>query len=194
MTTNYHTPHTDGDLLDAVRLNTPLGELDAAIGARLSAPAAVTTNAAKLALTGISAGHMVRITGEAHRLEMYLGGAINIDANWQIIGPNTYKLYAYTGGVVDPWAINGVVVTATEADFATLVGWVREGEKLTITGQVTKNLETAWVQYIEDQHLYGHTPDTLPVTMEDGYSWLYLPYRFPDRCPSVVVGFTEAAE
>jgi len=32
MSTNFHTPHSDGDLLNADILNTPLGELDAALG------------------------------------------------------------------------------------------------------------------------------------------------------------------
>lgn len=129
MSTDHHTPHADGALLDAAVLNAPLSELDTAIGARLAAPADVATNAAKLALTGISAGHIVRITGEANRLEMYLGGAINSDANWQIIGPNTYKLVATKIDAGDPsvLTLNGVAVT-TE----TVVGWVREGERLAL--------------------------------------------------------------
>jgi hypothetical protein len=37
MTTNHHTPHSDGDLLDADVLNSPLSELDSAISDRTGA-------------------------------------------------------------------------------------------------------------------------------------------------------------
>lgn len=162
------------------------------------APADVATNAAKLALTGITAGHIVRVTGEANRLEMYTGGAINSDANWQIIGPNTYKLSAArSDGAVDPWEINGVVITSTDADSPTVVGWVREGEKITITGQDTKNLTGAELRYFCDSegvYLDGMGVQTMLVFDGGGYTWAYNQFRMPDRCTTVVVVLHEAAE
>ena len=84
----------------------------------------VDTNTAKLALTEIEAGYKVRVTGEANRIEQFLGGEINDDDNWLIVGPNTVELFAEN---MDGLTVNGVELTSNAE---TLVGWVEVGQQI----------------------------------------------------------------
>ena len=91
---------------------TPAGVAPAAM---LRAPADVATNAAKLALTGISAGHIVRITGEGNRLEMFTGTDPSSDDHWTPLTPHFRLgvdtiLSSGTFGTEDYININGIDV------------------------------------------------------------------------------------
>jgi hypothetical protein len=77
------------------------------------------TNAAKLAAPTPRVGQKVRITGEANRIEEFLGGDSSLDANWLVV-KNTVELFI-ENGTGDPIEINGVTV-ADGADSS--VGWV----------------------------------------------------------------------
>jgi len=84
------------------------------------APLSVTTDGAKRALTGITAGQIVVITGEANRIELYRGGTISDQANWTVLR-NTVFLVVELSGMVDSYQIGG----ATFNDgIGGNVGWV----------------------------------------------------------------------
>jgi hypothetical protein len=70
-------------------------------GLRLTMPIRdVTTNTAKLALTGVPVGQKVRITQEGNRIEEYLGGTINSDTSWLVIRNTVQiKLEPNSGGL-----------------------------------------------------------------------------------------------
>jgi hypothetical protein len=77
----------------------------------------VSSNADKLALTGLSPGDIVVITGEADRVEVYLGGGESSDANWLVLH-NTVRLvvYAEFGDIT----IDGVMCYD---EVTTVLGW-----------------------------------------------------------------------
>jgi len=91
----------------------------------------VADNAAKLALTGIDNGHIVRITGEANRIEQYTGGSINNDDNWIILGENTFylKVRQLTGS--DATFTNDGVDVVVPSGVSTGIGWVKWGQTIT---------------------------------------------------------------
>jgi hypothetical protein len=85
-----------------------------------SAPLSVANDGAKLALTGITEGQIVVITGEANRIELYRGGTISDQANWTVLR-NTVFLVVELSGMVDSYQIGG----ATFNDgIGGNVGWV----------------------------------------------------------------------
>jgi len=83
----------------------------AELSALPQAPISVSTNAAKLALTGIAAGQLVIVTGEWNRVEMYLGTDPSSDANWAIVGNRVPVMAAIVNGDAgDECVVNGVTV------------------------------------------------------------------------------------
>ena len=80
----------------------------------------VATNAAKLALpSNTAAGYVVQITGEANRIEQYLGGGVNSDANWLVLR-NSVNITVENDSSV-AFEMNGVqIASGTSVN----VGWV----------------------------------------------------------------------
>ena len=117
----------------------------------------VTTNANKLALTDIDSGHMVRVTGEANRVERYLGGAINNDANWLIIGPNTYELIVEDSGLgnMGDYTINGVTVPVFWPEVS--VGWVYDGQLIPVVGATVEDSLDGQYLEINGQVFYNNS-------------------------------------
>lgn len=77
------------------------------------------TNANKLAATGLATGTLAVITGEGNRIEQYLSGAANNNANWAVL-KNTINLNIYNN-LSSSIAINNVSVGSLEFKN---VGWV----------------------------------------------------------------------
>lgn len=102
-------------------------------------PTPVATNTAKKALTGVPAGAKYVITGEAGRIEQYVGdlngSAEANDDNWIIIGPNTVDLWLqnneYTTAVFSH--PDGNVSIGYGAGMIR-VGWIREHKAYSVTG------------------------------------------------------------
>jgi hypothetical protein len=84
------------------------------------APLSVTTDEAKRALTGITAGQIVVITGEANRIELYRGGTISDQANWTVLR-NTVELEVQFSGMVDSYQVGD---TSFGEGIGGFVGWV----------------------------------------------------------------------
>jgi hypothetical protein len=86
----------------------------------LRAPVEVSTNAAKLALTGLGIGQIARITGEAGRIEMLVGSDPSTDADWVVLRNTVNVLIDASDSGVD-FEVNGVVVAQ---GVTTNLGWV----------------------------------------------------------------------
>ena len=80
-------------------------------------PIETPTNLTKLALTGILPGQEVLVTGEANRIEKYIGGDIDDDANWAY-QPSVYSDTVIWGDIVTlPTTSSGQSRVSTELDF-----------------------------------------------------------------------------
>jgi hypothetical protein len=96
-----------------------------------SAPVDVANNAAKLALTGIPKGYTVKITGEADRIEMYIGTDPSSDASWAILANHSYLLTITTGFLNDGDSIEGISTNETVAFSA----WVNKSDTFTVQSE-----------------------------------------------------------
>lgn len=90
----------------------------------------VADNATKLALTGIDPLYMVRVTGEANRIEQYIGTDPSSDANW-IVLRNTIQLSVLPYASANDLAGNpltavdgGISGTPCPVSELTDLGWV----------------------------------------------------------------------
>lgn len=129
-TTNSNAAITTFNASGTSAINTFNTNGNAAIAALNEAltPVSVASNAAKLALTSgqITVGRVVKITGEANRLEMYLGGTINSEANWLVL-VNSFQLSViYEGYGSFVLYKDGSPVTINGGFSTTVLGWVRE--------------------------------------------------------------------
>ncbi len=97
----------------------PVLENDPALPA-LNVPVNYLTDAAKLAGSGLGAGQVVKITGEANRIERFLGGDQSVQANWLVL-KNTVVLSVRATALANPCTFNGVSLVA---GVETNVGWV----------------------------------------------------------------------
>ena len=87
----------------------------------------VADNAAKLDLTGISAGHMVRVTTEGGRIEQFTGGDPSVEENWGRI-TDTYELSINRiAKDFTEITVNGVTCAPMSV---TSVGWLRVGDPI----------------------------------------------------------------
>jgi len=87
--------------------------------AAMATPLDVEDDAEKLDLSPV-AGQLVRITGEADRIEQFLGGDASEQTSWLVLR-NTVDLLV-ENGLADDIEINGVVIAAESGP--TAVGWV----------------------------------------------------------------------
>ena len=88
----------------------------------------VTTNAAKLALpANTAAGYEVQITGEGNRIEQYLGGGVNADANWLVMRNMVNLTVDNEDYDVAQHTVNGVAIPYGTV---TNVGWCDPLENL----------------------------------------------------------------
>jgi len=158
MSTNNHTPLADPFNLNAAGINPALAELDERT---TKAPTSYATNTLKLAATGLIAGvSEARITGEANRLERYMGGGETDDANWEIIGANTFELILDSSRSADGsgMTINGVDGLASAGTVS--AGWVKEGVyfPLVIKAGTTTNSAAGFTE------INGETMSLLPYS------------------------------
>lgn len=144
-------------------------------------PISVATNTAKKALTGVPAGTRYVITGEAGRLEQYLGdlngSAEASDANWIVIGPNTVDLW------LENWEYTTAIFSHPDGNVSISygagmirVGWIQEHKVYSVTGMP----QTAYAYQINgfDADIYNW-----PVLMvrPSQMTKFYLPPIFPPR-------------
>ena len=145
-------------------------------------PISVATNTAKKSLVGVLAGAKYLITGEANRLEQYLGDlngyAETNEANWVIIGPNT----------VDLWLQNNEYTTAifshpdgnVSIGYSTgmiRVGWIQEHKVYNVTGMP----QTAYAYQINGFNADTANWPALMVRPSQMGNKFYLPPIFPPR-------------
>ena len=108
-------------------------------------PLETPTNLTKLALTDIQPGQEVLITEEANRLEKYIGGDIDDDANW-IVLRNTFELLV-TVTELNGVKINGIVTTQ---DIQINIGWT-DGHLLFEETGTLRMIECREVWVYDDQ-------------------------------------------
>jgi hypothetical protein len=142
-------------------------------------PISVTTDTNKLALTGISEGQIVVITGEAKRVEQYLGGTITEQTNWAVLRNTVQLSVSIPSGSGNAIVINGTAIENTPTP--TSAGWVNphavlmgaQGPTTLTLGQITSKTTGSNVATIT-------TPSTsIPVgTAQQTHA---LPVALPDR-------------
>lgn len=98
------------------------------------------SNTTKLALTGIHPGHIVRVTGEANRIEQYLGTSPASDANWMVLR-NT--VFATLTNNLTPTAVLAGVSVPT----GTVTAWIDPSASLEYSGIVSNQLTLASAIY-----------------------------------------------
>ncbi len=152
-----------------------------ALGIELS-QISVSGNADKLALTGIYQGQCALITGEANRLEMFIGSDPSLDSDWEVIGQPTYQI-SVLNNTASNVQFNGVEV-APNGDFE-FVTWVKYGEPFYTTGTnwaqtqivgISVSLDTIGLKF---DGLAAE--DAQPNFMKIGGSGYYVPLPFPNR-------------
>jgi hypothetical protein len=124
------------------------------------------TNAAKLAADTPRVGQKVRITGEANRIEEFLGGDSEDDANWLVLR-NTVYLRVTSQDTTETIEINGVECEPLDADV--IIGWVdplKIGNHPGTSWRITKQYHDAFYAY-----------DITTMMATEGY------FPLPHPCP-----------
>lgn len=112
----------------------------------------VTDNAAKLALTGLTAGDQVTITGEGQRVEQYLGGGESSEDNWfDVVG--SVEVLIDAASKTNALTILGQA--ATPSGVVTNLGWFRAGHKFNFTIGATLN-HVARLTAVDDAAFNGN--------------------------------------
>lgn len=93
----------------------------------------IPTNTEKLSLQSIGQGHIVKITGEAGRLEIFVGTDPSDNDHWEIIGPNTFELFVYASADGDEFSLSFNGSSLSALDTTVSLGWFRSGEEISVT-------------------------------------------------------------
>jgi hypothetical protein len=133
----------------------------------------VASNADKLALSGLTTGQTVIITGEGNRIEMYLGGGENSDSNWAVIKRGKVKLYVEcNGGTSDDFILDGITCPDGETTYigeyevgtmlviglGTTLSWYEADQMVDADGMTMfwgKNNEDAWRLFLINANIYN---------------------------------------
>ena len=141
----------------------------------------VADNAAKLALTDLSTGQLVRITGEADRIEMFTGSDETQNSHWQVIGPNTVHLQIYSdsGDLSAISVVSGTTLTptlGTAFSYADL-GWHRVGDIVTFSANIPAS---QWAESLTDGDgtFRSFYENDAIISSAD---WLFLKTTWPPR-------------
>jgi len=116
----HYAPDESIELATAEQLEDAIAGIDIPEGA----PAIIdfSTDAEKTGFTGVlSAGQVVRITGEGNRIEQYLGGTISSQFNWAVLRNTVDLRVAVTSGTGKFVNINST--TVADSATPTAVGW-----------------------------------------------------------------------
>ena len=139
------------------------------------------TNLQRLAVVDgdIPPGQLVKVTDQANRIEMYLGGGSG-NSHWEVV-VNSYVLQLYNDSA-SPYLygiqINGVIAPTQSADYnvVTTIGWVKDGDVITCMGTNSySNLERVWVWNEDGVYVCGAHPGLSTWSETFGLGTSYVP-------------------